>query len=222
MMQVTSQLYILWDKTPLVAKKIKAICSEVSEIRTREEIEFCYLILIPCLFRNEYIIMPQTTSFCNGGKHPLYCPFISSVVPLCIFLTSSTFLLNWVEVEVKISLAKRKKKKRKIIPTLAIVCTASVPLTICHNESLPKGKLFGDADGSQCCEVLFGTNLKITFHQRSKKRPRITFSQNDQLRSQWLLHTQATSFPPTTLLLLLQFSTEKKLINSIPMGHFIY
>lgn len=115
---------------------------------------------------------------------------------------------------------KKKKKKRKIIPTLAIVCTASVPLTICHNESLPKGKLFGDADGSQCCEVLFGTNLKITFHQRSKKRPRITFSPNDQLRSQWLLHTQATSCPPTTLLLLASVFHREEINKLNPHGPF--
>lgn len=66
------------------------------------------------------------------------------------------------------------------MPALAAVCTASVPLTMRHNESLPKGKPFWDADGSQCCEVLPGTNLKITFDQRSGKCPGITFRPNCQ------------------------------------------
>jgi len=144
--------------------------------------------------------MPQTTGFCKGGKHPPHCPFSSSGLPLHTFLTSSTFFLNWVKAEVQIPLPKRRRRKKKIIPTLAIVCTAGVPLTICHNESLPNGKPPRDADGAESCEVLLGLGIRlnITFHQRSKKCPRITSSPDYQLRSQGLLHTQVTSFPPPT------------------------
>lgn len=52
MIQITPKLYLHWDKAPLLAKKIKAIYFEVSEIRACEEIELCYLLLIPRVFLN--------------------------------------------------------------------------------------------------------------------------------------------------------------------------